>query len=158
LGSNLNRLLFDELFLKRRFNKAGLIIEEPVLHDLLEITGGHPYYTQLLCRELYFYALSQGESIDKRAVQYASEEAIRLEDLYFSKLWDEVSKNSAQVSILQALVNNESSLYHKDIKTKVNVTRTLNQLMKRGIVKKSEKGLYQFTDPLFRKFIERKFL
>ncbi len=109
MGSNLNRLLFDELFLKRRFNKAGLIIEEPVLHDLLEITGGHPYYTQLLCRELYFYALSQGESIDKRAVQYASEEAIRLEDLYFSKLWDEVSKNSAQVSILQALVNNKSS-------------------------------------------------
>jgi len=29
--------------------------------------------------------------------------------------------------------------------------------MKRGIVKKGEKGLYQFTDPLFRKFIERKF-
>jgi len=78
--------------------------------------------------------------------------------MYFSKLWDELSKNSAQVSILQALVNNKSSLYHKDIKTKINVTRTLNQLMKRGIVKKSEKGLYEFTVPLFRKFIERKFL
>jgi len=41
--------------------------------------------------------------------------------------------------------------------TTVNVTRTLSRLIKRGIVKKSEKGLYEFTDPLFRKFIERKF-
>jgi AAA+ ATPase superfamily predicted ATPase len=146
------------LFLKRKFNKAGLIVEEPVLRDLLGITSGHPYYTQLLCRELYFYALSQGKSIDRRAVQYALEEAIRLEDLYFSKLWDELSKNSAQVSILQVLISNKLSLYHKDIKTKVNVTRTVNQLIKRGILKKSEKGLYVFTDPLFRKFIERKFL
>ncbi|MEA3360397.1 MAG: ATP-binding protein [Thermodesulfobacteriota bacterium] len=144
-------------FIKQKFNKTGLIVEEPILYDLLEITSGHPYYTQLLCRELYFYALSQEKAIDKGAVQYALEEAIRLEDLYFSKLWDELSKNSSQVSILQALVNNKSSLYHKDIKTKVNVTRTLHQLMKRGILKKSEKGLYEFTDPLFRKFIERKF-
>lgn len=107
-----------KLFLKRKFDEAGLIVEEPVLHDLLEITSGHPYYTQLLCRELYFYALSQGKSIDKRAVEYALEEAIRLEDLYFSMLWDELSKNSAQVSILQALVSNKSSLYHQGYKDK----------------------------------------
>ena len=146
-----------KLFLKRKFRKAGFVIEEPVLHDLLEITGGHPYYTQLLCRELLFYALSQGKSIDKGGVECALEEAMHLEDLYFSKLWEELGKNSAQVNILQALVTNKSSLYHKDIKAKVNVTRTLSRLIKRGIVKKSEKGLYEFTDPLFRKFIERKF-
>jgi len=146
-----------KLFLKRKFRKAGFIVEEPVLHDLLEITGGHPYYTQLLSRELLFYALSQEKSIDKRAVAYALEEAINLEGLYFSKLWEELGKNSAQINILQALVKNKSSLYHKDIKAKVNVTRTLNQLTKRGILKKSEKGLYEFTDPLFRKVIERKF-
>lgn len=146
-----------KLFLKRKFRKAGFVIEEPVFRDLLEITGGHPYYTQLLCRELLFYALSQRKSIDKRAVGYAFEEAMHLEGLYFSKLWEELGKNSAQINILQALVNNKTSLYHKDIKAKVNVARTLNQLMKRGILKKSEKGLYEFTDPLFRKFIERKF-
>jgi len=146
-----------KLFLKRKFQKAGVIVEEPVLHNLLEITGGHPYHTQLLCRELLFYALNHGKSIDKQAVGHALEEAMYLEDLYFSKLWEELGKNSAQVNILQVLVNNKSSLYHKDIKAKINVTRTLNQLIKRGILKKSEKRFYEFTDPLFRKFIERKF-
>lgn len=82
---------------------------------------------------------------------------MRLEDIYFSKLWDELSKNSAQLSILQALLSNKPSLYNKDIKAKVNVTRTLYQLIKRGTIKKSEKGLYKFTDPLFSKFVERKF-
>ena len=147
-----------KLFLKRKFRKSGLIVEEPVLHDLLEITCGHPYYTQLLCRELLFYSLSHGKSMDKRAVGYALEEAMHLEDLYFSKLWEELGKNSAQVNILQVLVKNKSSLYHKDIKAKVNVTRTLKQLIKRGIIEKTEKGLYKFIDPLFREFIERKFL
>jgi uncharacterized protein len=147
-----------KLFLKQKFNKTGLIIEEPGLYTLLEITRGHPYYTQLLCRELYFYALSQKKPIIKKgAVQYALEEAMRLEDIYFSKLWDELSKNSAQLSILQALLSNKPSLYNKDIKAKINVTRTLYQLIKRGIIKKSEKGLYEFTDPLFSKFVERKF-
>lgn len=63
-----------------------------------------------------------------------------------------------QVTVLLAMVENKASLYHRDMKKKINVTRTLNQLITRGIVKKNEMGQYEFTDPLFREYIKEKLL
>ena len=133
-------------------------IEETALDTLLELTKGHPYYTQLLCRELYFYALSQRKPIDIKAVEIAIGEAIRIEEMYFTTLWEDVSKNSAQVAVLQAMVENKESLFNKDIKIRINVTRTLNQLIKKGILKKNQKGQYEFTDMLFREYIKERLL
>lgn len=145
-------------FLNKRFNKVGISIDESALNDLLNITNGHPFYTQLLCRELYFYALSQEKSITAKAIDYALEEVIRVEDMYYSKLWDEINKNSAQIYILHALVSKVPALFNKERKAKINVTRTLQQLIKRGIINKNNNRMYTFTDPMFRIFIERKFL
>jgi hypothetical protein len=145
-------------FIRGKFNKVKLPIEESALDALLNLTKGHPYYTQLLSRELYFYALSQKKTIDIQAVEIATVEAIRIEELYFSKLWEDISKNSAQVTVLLAMVENKASLYRSEIKKKINVTRTLNQLITRGIVRKDEKGQYEFTDPLFREYIKEKLL
>ena len=69
---------------------------------LLDITGGHPYYTQLLCRELYFYAISHNTIINNEAVEIALQEAILAEEIYFSKIWEEIANNSAQINILNA--------------------------------------------------------
>lgn len=145
-------------FIKSKFKEVNLDIEETALDTLLELTKGHPYYTQLLCRELYFYALSQKKIIDGKAVEIAIDEVIRVEELYFSTLWEEVSKNSAQVTVLLAIVENKTSLFRKDLKKKVNVTRTLKQLIKRGIVRKNENSQYEFTDPLFKEYIKEKLL
>lgn len=145
-----------KIFIRGKFNEVNLQIEDTALDALLDLTKGHPYYTQLLCRELYFYALSQKKPIDGKAVEIATGEAVRIEDLYFSKLWEEVSKNSAQLMVLQAMVENKGSLYNRDMKKKINVTRTLNQLITRGIVKKNGKGQYEFTDPLFIEYIKEK--
>jgi predicted transcriptional regulator len=91
-------------------------------------------------------------------VKIATAEAIRIEELYFSKLWEDISKNSAQVTVLLAMGENKASLYHSEIKKKINVTRTLNQLITRGIIRKNETGQYEFTDPLFREYIKEKLL
>jgi len=147
-----------KIFIQDKFNQVNQQVEESALDTLLDLTNGHPYYTQLLCRELYFYALSQKKIIDIEAVEIAISEAIKLEELYFASLWEDVSKNSAQVVVLQALVENRESLFKKDMKVKVNVTRTLNRLIKKGILKKNKKGQYEFTDLLFRKYIKERLL
>ncbi|MCK4764386.1 MAG: ATP-binding protein [Candidatus Aminicenantes bacterium] len=145
-------------FLKNKFKEVNLDVRETALDAVLELTEGHPYYTQLLCRELYFYALSKGKPIDSEAVEIAIDEVIRIEELYFSTLWEEVSKNSAQVTVLLAIVENRGSLFHSDLKKKINVTRTLTQLKKRGIVEKNENNRYEFTDPLFKEYIKVRLL
>jgi hypothetical protein len=126
--------------LPTKFKQVNLDIERTALDTLLKLTNGHPYYTQLLCRELFFYALSQRKPINIKAVEIAVGEAIRIEDKYFSTLWEDVSKNSSQVAVLQAMVENKERLFNKDMKIKINVTRTVNQLIKKGILKKNERG------------------
>ena len=56
------------------------------------------------------------------------------------------------------MVKNKESLFNKNMKIKINVTRTLNQLIKKGILKKNEKGQYEFTDMLFREYIKERLL
>jgi hypothetical protein len=127
-------------------------------NNLLKNTNGHPYYTQLLFRELYFFALSQRKPIDVEAVKIATAEAIGIEDMYFSTLWEDVGKNSAQVAVLKALAENNKKLFNKNMKIIINVTRTVNQLIKKGILKKNEKGQYEFTDMLFKEYIKQRLL
>ncbi|MBC8345002.1 MAG: hypothetical protein H8E56_01940 [Candidatus Marinimicrobia bacterium] len=68
------------------------------------------------------------------------------------------SVKSAQIYILHALVSKVPALFNKERKAKINVTRTLQQLIKRGIINKNNNRMYTFADPMFRIFIERKFL
>ena len=144
-------------FIEQKFKKTGMVINKNALDTLLDITDGHPYYTQLLCRELYFYALTQNKQpIDKKCVKIAFQEAVLIEDLYFSKIWEEISGNSAQLSVLKATVEGKESLYNKEMQKQVNVARTLNQLTNRGMIKKNLKGQYQFVDPLFAEFLKNK--
>ncbi|UCH97658.1 MAG: hypothetical protein JSV88_12635, partial [Candidatus Aminicenantes bacterium] len=100
----------------------------------------------------------QKKPIDIKAVEIATGEAIGIEEMYFSTLWEDVGKNSAQVAVLKALVENKESLFNKDMKIKINVTRTVNQLIKKGILKKNEKGQYEFIDMLFREYIKQRLL
>ena len=55
-------------------------------------------------------------------------------------------------------VKNKESLFNKNMKIKINVTRPLNQLIKKGILKKNEKGQYEFTDMFFREYIKERLL
>lgn len=147
-----------KVFIHDKFKQVNLDIEKTALDALLKLTNGHPYYTQLLCRELYFYALSQRKPIDAKAVKIATNEAIGIEEMYFSTLWEDVGKNSAQVAVLKALAENNESLFNKKMKIKINVTRTVNQLIKKGVLKKNEKGQYEFTDMLFKEYIKQRLL
>jgi len=143
-------------FIKRKFNQVDLHATDDALELLLNITNGHPYYTQLICREMYFYALSHKSPVNSGAVEIALNEAILIEDMYLSKIWEEISKNSAQIKVLHGIVNQEKSLYNQTNRIGINVSRTLAQLVNRGIITKRGKGKYGFADPLFAQFAKKK--
>ena len=145
-------------YLILKFNEVKVDFTDKALAYLLDITDGHPYYTQLLCRELYFYAISHNTIINNETVEIALQEAILAEEIYFSKIWEEIANNSAQINILYEIIENRNSLYSKNNEKSLNVSRTLTQLQNKGIIKKEAKGRYMLVDPLFAEYFKRKFL
>ena len=143
-------------FIKRKFSKVDLCPTDEALDLLLDITNGHPYYTQLLCREMYFYSLSQKSPLNSEVVKIALNEAMLIEDIYFTKIWEEISKNSSQIRILHDIVIEKYSLYNQTNNKKINVPRTLAQLVNKGIITKRGKGKYHLADPLFAQFLKNK--
>lgn len=144
-------------FIKDRYNTEKINISVDALETILNITKGHPYYTQLLCRELHFYAIDNKIQIIPDVVKLAFEETIKIEELYLSKLWEEIAKNSAQLIILQILVEKKGSIFNQGKQKEINVYRTLNSLVQKGILKREGKGDYQFSDPLFAEYVKNRF-
>ena len=144
-------------FIKDKYKTVNIKISEDSLDNILEITKGHPYYSQLLCREAYFYALDNKVQITPDVIQFAFEETIKIEDMYLSKLWEEIASNSAQLKILQIIVEKKASIFNQGKQKDINVYRTLTSLVQKGILSKQGKGDYQFTDPLFAEYVKDKY-
>ncbi len=144
-------------FIKDRYNMVNIDISDDALDSIFNITKGHPYYTQFLCREVYFYALDKKVQITPDVIQFAFEETINIEELYLSKLWEEIASNSAQLKILQSLIENKGSVFNQNKYKEINIYRTLSSLVQKGILKKADRGNYQFSDPLFAEYVKNKF-
>jgi len=144
-------------FIKNKYKLVNINISDDSLDKIVEITKGHPYYSQLLCREAYFYALDQKVQITPDVIKSAFEETINIEDMYLGKLWEEIASNSAQLKILQLIVEKKENIFNQGKQKDINVYRTLKSLVQKGILNKQGKGDYQFIDPLFAEYVKAKF-
>jgi AAA+ ATPase superfamily predicted ATPase len=143
-------------YIEKEFAKIGVLIKSPALDRIMEFSGGHPYYTQLVCRELE-YLSSSLNSLDGNNVDEAIEEAFWSEINYIEKTWDELSSSREQTQVLFAIAQNVDSIYNSlDIK-RVNVSRALRNLTAKGTIKKKGKNYY-LTDPMLTYFIRRDIL
>lgn len=142
-------------YIEREFAKIGTSIKPRALDRIMEFSGGHPYYTQLVCRELEY--LSSPDSIDSEDVDEAIEEAFWSEINYIEKLWDELSSSREQTQVLISIAQNVHSIYQSLDINRVNVSRALRKLTSKGTTRKKGKD-YCFTDPMLKYFIRRDIL
>jgi len=142
-------------YIEREFTKIGVSIKSRALDRIMEFSGGHPYYTQLVCRELEY--LSSANVIEDDDVDEAIEEAFWSEINYIEKAWDELSSSREQIQVLVALAQDVDSLYHSLDTNRVNVSRALRKLISKGSIRKKGKN-YSFTDPMLRYFIRKDIL
>ena len=124
----------------------------------MTFTKGHPYYTQLICKQLEFKLIGTSiGNIEKKEMISAIDDAYWSEINYIEKLWDELSGTREQVNILLALAEGVPSLYNYLDLNKLNVSRALRKLRIKGIIKKKNRNNV-FVDPMLKYFIRKEIL
>ena len=142
-------------YIRKEFEKINIDIKESALNILLGFTKGHPYYTQLICKQLEFKLVGTNKNIiNDMEIIDAIDEAYWSEINYIEKLWEELSGAREQVNIIIAIAQGIPSLYNSLDLNKLNVSRALRKLRSKGLIKKEDK-INVLVDPMLKYFIRK---
>lgn len=146
-------------YIIKSFEGEGIKIDTEFVKVLLLITGGHPYYTQLLCQMIYIGCLTRKKNkIDKDDIELAELAVLNHELAYFDEIWKELSNKKFSRNIIINIANGEAP-YSYGGTTKENIARILADLIRYGYLSKSGSGKnieYQIKDPFFKKYVLNK--
>ena len=126
-------------FISTKFKEFGGTISGESIERILEITGGHPSFTQQLCYELWFIS-RKVES--KSLVENAAESILAHEERHYLKLWENLTP--LQRRLLEGLAKERIGPYSQEfisrygLRSPANVRRGLELLEKRGFVEQGK--------------------
>ncbi len=148
----LEEIAFNEFsnYIKSRFNQEGISISNECIKGILDKTRGHPYYTQLLCGSIHYLVVGRKESVYTEDIEEGYEDSLISERAYLEKMWEELT--IAQLETLFRITDPEN-LYSK--KAKINIARSIQALLLKGIIKKIGKGKYKIIGTFFEEFLRR---
>lgn len=132
-------------------------IANKALDLLFDFTAGIPFYVQFLGRLLNKYSV---KTLDEPVINKVIEEFLSQEgDLIFKEEFEKLSEKERLIVITMAQKNLSS---FSDISNALgdqvtNLGRHLVYLEEKDILQKEERGLYIFIDPIFKKWLAKKF-
>lgn len=100
-----------EKFILRKFEKTGFKVERAALAKILEITDGHPYYTQQLCHELWNQNILKKE-INSGDIDAALGLVLQMNSGEYVQIWD--SLPAQQKSVLLAVAAGGEQVYSNE--------------------------------------------
>lgn len=140
-------------YIKKEFSKIGIKINSDSLDRIMQFTKGHPYYTQLVCKQLdYLINIKEESKINVKIVNEAIEDAFWSEINYIEKLWEELSISKEQTKVLISIAKGDKSIYRSLDNNAINVSRAIRKLKTKGIIEKRKKS-YHLIDPMLKYFI-----
>jgi uncharacterized protein len=145
-------------FIADRFRATGRGVDEGVLGEALDLTGGHPYATQELCYFLWEQTPTKELATPER-LQEALEAVLRSEHAHFSLLWEGAS--AAQKVVLGALAREPGRPFtgayrsRHDLPPATNVQKALRALTQRELVL-GEGGAYRIAEPFLAEWVRKR--
>lgn len=140
-------------FISRKFRESGGEIRGEVVERILDLTGGHPYYTQQLCYEIWFISKNAD---DTALVEEAVRNIITHQEINYLNIWETLPR--LQRNLLIGLAREEGvSIYSAEfidaygLKTQSHVKRAFESLGKKGII---DEG--RVVDIFFREWLKRR--
>ena len=128
-------------FIVRKFRENNGNINQHVVDRILEVTKGHPYYTQKLCHELWYISNRIDEPV---YVENAIERIVAHQKNAYERIWDEI-KSKTQRNLLVGIAKEKApSIYSAEfierykLKTQSHVQRAMALLENRSMLENGE--------------------
>lgn len=139
---------FVKKYLKKKLTKDGLVL-------LLEKSSGIPYNLQMLGRQLDEL---KENTLDKSSIEKAIDAVLKREgEIHYKDYLGMMQSTEIKVLKVMAIHNASGPKEISDAANmKLNdVTALLKLLLDKGLIKKIERGRYQFTDNMFKTWLSR---
>lgn len=130
-------------------------LDKDAKRELYEVSSGIPYNLQLLGKEIQYMGLRE---INAQGIREVVEVALEKEgELSFREFVENLTPS--EVKVLKAL-SKSPDMKPSDIATKQfmdddTVSSSLNLLVKKGILRRRTRGVYEFADNLFAKWLQK---
>jgi hypothetical protein len=147
-------------FIIERFASANMKISRRDALSLLEITDGHPYYTQLLASELYLCSLGE-EKVKGTHLKSAQENLIRHNSDAYTNIWEGLTIK--QKNVLIGLAESERIRpFAEEFRERFSlgspssIQSAIAGLDKKEIIERNGEGFYTISDIFFKEWIRTK--
>jgi uncharacterized protein len=148
-------------FIKTRFENTGFRIVEPIIDEIIEMTHGHPHYTQMVCRQLWNQGI-HGKVITSKNLAQAIESILEVNEEFYSSLWTDLSLH--QKNLMLALCRGGGQkIFSQDYVVRYGlgsfstVQKSLNRLLERQLVER-QNDQYIIRDMFFQRWLTRRML
>ncbi|AEG13866.1 ATPase [Desulfofundulus kuznetsovii DSM 6115] len=141
-------------YIARKFASAGLTADEDSVREIVKLTGGHPQDTMIVCSEVYHFLLEASEKkLSLETVRIGYERALYALSPLFDRIIDELNETPHSGKVLKRITRGERAYSRKEHPNEVK--RAIDFLMTKGVIEKSGRGVYKFTEPMFQEYILR---
>jgi uncharacterized protein len=146
-------------FIKAGLGKAGVPFTSEDCLRIATITGGHPYYTQMICSELWERLAHGGPAPVSDLIADALQAVLIKGNYAFIEIWDALSMSERRL-LYGVAETRDTALFSTEFLRKYqlgaasSVQRMVERLIQKGIIDRSETG-YRIIDPVFAHWIRR---
>ena len=146
-------------FIRARFKSQQINIEEVVVDKILEISEGHPHYTQFFASEVFYLILAGNNQANENFNDLWLTRAINGQSDIFQNIYDQLSNLQRIVLQTLAIKDKDEELYSSKSREKYglpvssSLNTTLNGLIQKDIITKSGKH-YNLVNPIFREWLK----
>jgi uncharacterized protein len=143
-------------YISAKFQKQKFLISDRVVSEILDLSGGHPQDTMLLCSEIYYALLEAGENtLGLDFVRLGYERALSTLSTVFDELLDELGRIGITRRVLISLAKGQR-IYSGLNGNPNDIKRAVDRLIDKAIIYKTDRGAYHFVEPMLKDYLDRK--
>jgi len=139
-------------------NNLGAKISAEAISRFYGLTGGIPFYLQFLGRELGRFS---SESVDLPEIENSFDQFLLQEgDILFAEQIKSFSDKEKMILSRMACygLKTPAEIQKSSGEPSNVVSRYMEYFLSKGVLQREKKGVYQFTDPIFKVWLKRRFI
>ncbi|HBW37840.1 ATP-binding protein [Desulfosporosinus sp. BICA1-9] len=143
-------------YLSSKYLEKRIAVNERTILEILDLSGGHPQDTMLLCSEIYYALIEAGEAtLTLDFVRTGYTRALLTLSPVFDELLDELGKVANVRHVLIGIAKG-LRIYSGLSGNPNEIKRAVDTLVSRAVIEKSSRGSYNFVEPMLKHYLIEK--